>query len=115
MKNREDRTLKATPETNSRYESTESHLFDTDATEEKALCGADTSAAYRRAVGGYLESRLYGLSVGTLCEGCKAQAVPFAANLTRDLEAEGLVEEADEYRQLANTLLRETGLGPCPG
>ena len=64
MKNREDRTLKATPETNSRYESTESHLFDTDATEEKALCGADTSAAYRRAVGGYLESRLYGHSVG---------------------------------------------------
>ena len=48
MKNREDRTLKATPETNSRYESTESHLFDTDATEEKALCGADTSADYRR-------------------------------------------------------------------
>ena len=34
MKNREDRTLKATLETNSRYESTESHLFDTDATEE---------------------------------------------------------------------------------
>ena len=48
MKTREDRTLKATPETNSRYESTESHLFDTDATEEKALCGADTSADYRR-------------------------------------------------------------------
>ena len=37
MKNREDRTLKATPETNSRYESTEFHLFNTDATEEKAL------------------------------------------------------------------------------
>ena len=99
--------MKATPETNSRYESTEFHLFDTDATEEKALCGAD----YRRGVGGYLESRLYGLRVGTICEGCKALAIPFAANLTRDLEAEGLLDEAEEYRQLADTLLRETGLG----
>ena len=62
MKNREDRTLKATQETNSRYESTEFHLFDTDATEEKARCGADTSADYRRGVGGYLESRLHGHS-----------------------------------------------------
>ena len=52
---------------------------------------------------------MYGLSVGTLCEGCKAQAVPFAANLTRDLEADGLVDEAEEHRQLADTLLRETG------
>ena len=98
-----------------RDESTEFHLFDTDATEEKALCGADTSADYRRAVGGYLESRLYGLSVGTLCEGCKAQAVPLAANLTRDLESEGLLDEAEEHRQLADTLLRETGLGPRSG
>ena len=65
----------------------------------------------RRGVGGYLESRLYGLRVGTICEGCKALAIPFAANLTRDLEAEGLVDQADEYRQLADTLLRETGLG----
>ena len=103
--------MKATPETNSRYESTEFHLFDTDATEEKAICGAD----YRRGVGSYLESRLYGLRVGTICEGCKALAIPFAANLTRDLEAEGLVDQADEYRQLADTLLRETGLGPCSG
>ena len=52
---------------------------------------------------------MYGLWVGTICEGCQALAIPFAANLTRDLEAEGLVDEADEYRQLADTLLRETG------
>ena len=58
---------------------------------------------------------MYGLSVGTLCEGCKAQAVPFAANLTRDLESEGLLDEAEEHRQLADTLLRETGLGRCSG
>ena len=100
--------MKATPETNSRYESTEFHLFDTDAREEKALCGVDTSDEERRGVDGYLEDRLYGLWVGTICEGCKALAIPLAANLTRDLEAEGLVDEADEYRQLADTLLRET-------
>ena len=57
---------------------------------------------------GYLEDRLYGLWVGTICEGCKALTIPLAAILTRDLEAEGLVGEADEYRQLADTLLRET-------
>ena len=66
-------------------------------------------------MGGYLESQLYGLRVGTICEGRKALAIPFAANLARDLEAEGLVDETDEYRQLADTLLRETGLGPCSG
>ena len=115
MKNREDRTLKATPETNSRYESTEFHLFGTDATEEKALCGADTSADYRRGVGGYLEDRLYGSSVGTVCEGCKALAAPFAVKRIRGMEAEGLLDEAEEYRQIADTLLRETGLGPSSG
>ena len=34
------------------------HLFYADAREEKALCGADTSADCRRSVGGYLEDRL---------------------------------------------------------
>ena len=38
-------------------------------------------------------------------------AIPFALNVTSDLETEGMVDEADEYRQLADTLLRETGLG----
>ncbi len=62
-----------------------------------------------------MESRLYGLWVGTICEGCKALAIQFAANITRDLEAEGLVDEAGEYCQLADTLLRETGLGRFSG
>ena len=63
----------------------------------------------------YLERRKDGLEVGTVCEACKALAVPFAMSLTRDLEAEGWLDEADEHRQLADTLLRETGLGPCSG
>ena len=98
-----------------RDESTEFHLFDTDATEEKALCGVDASADDRRGVDGYLEDRLNSVSVGTVCERCKALAVPFAVNLARDLESEGLLDEAEEHRQLADTLLRETGLGPRSG
>ena len=88
----------------------EMHLFDTDATEEKALCGANTSADDRRGVNGYLEDRLYGNSVGIVCERCKPLAVPFVLNLSRAPEAEGLLDEAEEYRELADRLARETGL-----
>ena len=58
---------------------------------------------------------MYGLWVGTVCEECKALAIPFAANLTRDLEAESLLDEAEEYHQPADTPLRETGLGRFSG
>ena len=115
MNDRNDATMKATLETNGRCEVREMHLFDTDAREEKALCGVDASADERRGVDGYLEDRLDGNWIGTVCEGCKSVAAPFAVNRSRDLEAEGLLEESEEYRQLAETLLRETGLGPCPG
>ena len=110
-----DKSMKAMLETARRYEVREMHLFYTDAREEKALCGVDTSADELRGVDGYLDDRLYGSSVGAVCERCKALAAPFASNIIRDLEAEGLPEEAEEYRQLADTLLRETGLGPCSG
>ena len=41
-------------------------------------------------MGGYLEDRLNEVGVGTVCEGCKRRAAPFAVNLARDLEADGL-------------------------
>ncbi len=115
MKNRDDETMKVTLETNRRHEVREMHLFDTDAREEKALCGVDVSADDRRGVDGYLEGRLYGVSVSAVCEGCKALAIPFAVNLIRDLKAESLLDEAEEFHQLADTLLRETGLEPWSG
>ena len=115
MNDRNDETMKVTLETNRRYEVREMHLFDTDAREEKALCGVDTSADELRGVDGYLEDRLYGSSFGIVCERCKALAVPFAVNSIRDLDTEGLLDEAEEYRQLADTLLRETGLAPSSG
>ena len=38
---------------------------------------------------GYLEDRLNETGVGTIYETCKALAVPLAANIVRELEAEG--------------------------
>ena len=115
MNDRNDETMKATLETDRRYEVREMHLFDTNAREEKALCGVDTPADELRGLDGYLQDRLHGVPVGTVCERCKSVAAPFAVNRIRDLEAEGLLDKAEEYRQLADTLLRETGLGPCSG
>ena len=86
------------------------HLFDTDADKEKALCGEDTPANDLIGVKYYLKQRKDGLEVGTVCERCKALAVPFAVNLSRDREADGRVDEA--HRQLADRLARETGLDP---
>ena len=90
----------------------EMHLFDENAARERALCGADASTDDLRGVNGYLEDRLYGNPVGVVCEGCKSRAAPFAVELSRDLEAEGLPEEAEEYREIARMLWKETGPKP---
>lgn len=58
---------------------------------------------------GYLEDRLNEVGVGTVCEGCKRRAAPFALDWAGDLEAEGLPDEAQEYRELAERLLGESG------
>ena len=92
-----------------KYDVTVMHLFDENVVEEKALCGANTSADQRMGVNYYLDMRKDGFSVGTVCEGCKVRALPLAVNLAQYLEAEGLVAEAEEYRQLAQRLLKETG------
>ena len=96
-------------------EQIEMHLFDPNAAEEKALVGEESSACDLMSVDYYMEGRKDGLEVGTVCERCKALAVPFAMRLARDLEAEGWLDEAEEYRQLADTFLRETGLAPSSG
>ena len=98
-----------------RHKPIETHLFEPHAVEEQAHCGEDTSVHYRMSVGSYIERRKDGLDVGTVCERCKALAVPFAMSIARDLETEGQLDEADEFRRLADALLRETGLGPCAG
>ena len=92
-----------------RNEVTERHLFDTEADEEKPLCGADNSESELIATPYYLEDRLHGRPVGAVCEGCKVEVVSLALRFSRDLEAEGMVDEAEEFRRLAETLLKETG------
>ena len=113
MNVRDDSTMKVTPETRRGHEMMtcevmEMHLYNPNADEEKAFCGEDASAIDRRGVNGYLQRRKDGLEVGTVCEACKALAVPFAVNVIPGLEADGRVDEAQAYRQLANRLARET-------
>ena len=113
----DDDTLKMKPGTGRRHEAVrtevmEMHLFDTQAPEEKALCGQDSSSIERRSVDYYPEDRLRGRSVGTVCERCKSLSIPFAADIIQDREAEGLEHEAEEYRQLVDMLQRETAQHP---
>ncbi len=115
----DDSTEMVTPETIRRHEMktcdvVDQALFDPNADVEKDLCGKDTSVNDRISVNYYLHRRKDDLEVGTVCEACKALAAPFAMSLARNLEAEGRLDEADEHRLLADTLRRETGLGPCP-
>lgn len=97
------------------HEMFEMHLFHEDAAEEQALCGRDTASTERRGVMGYLEDRLYGNRVGTVCQRCKDRAAPFTRKIIDDLEADERMEEADEYRLLADTLAKERGPGRRPG
>ena len=109
MRTNRDGSLTWAVETNRRYEVNEQHLFDENARSERAFCGADSSTDDRVSVGYYMEQRKNGIEVGSVCESCKAFAPPFALRLSRDLEAEGMLDEAEEYRRLAETLLKETG------
>ena len=115
MKSRDDRAYELRREDTRTREVFEMHLFDIDAAEEEALCGVNTTDGDTRGVEGYLDDRLDDNWIGTICEGCKALAAPFATKRGRDLEAEGLLDEAEEYRRLADTLARETGLEDTGG
>ena len=80
-------------------------LVDRNAGTGAVFCGADASDDEGMGVDYYLEQRKDGLGVGTVCEACKVIAVPFAVKLARDLEAEGMPDEAEEYRWVASTLV----------
>ena len=96
-----------------RHEAFEMHLFDEQAPEEHAFCGRDTTRTERRGLKGCLEDRLNGAWVGTVCHNCKALAMPLAENIiedmAQDMEGEGRWGEAEDWRQLADTLKKETG------
>ena len=108
MKAKGVESLTLAVETDRRYKVNEQHVFDEYAAEERALCGDASSSDGRIGVGYYMGQRKDGLGVGTVCEGCKALVPPFARKHSRDLEADGRLVEAEDYRELADTLLRET-------
>ena len=114
MESTRDRNCEPGLDGTRRREVIEMHLFDDDAAEENALCEADASDDDRRSAMCYLDDRLRGAWVGTVCQGCKERAAPFAVNLAQDLEDEGLPDEAAEYRELAETISGESGpTGRC--
>ena len=109
MKARDDGEKEAKLETNGRREIIVMHLFDEEARDEEAICETEASVHHLTTVQDYIERRVHDLALPTVCEGCKDLAAPFAENLSRDLAAEGLRDEAEEYRQLLGTLRREVG------
>ena len=90
----------------------ERHLFDTEADEEKPLCEEEEFDSELIAAPYYLEDRLHGRPVGAVCGGCKVEVVSLALRISRDLEDDGDLDEAEDYRGLADRLARETGSGP---
>ena len=60
----------------------------------------------------YLEQRKDGFGVGTVCHQCKVLAIPLASVIIEDAmeehEAKGRFDLVQDYRELAQTLARET-------
>ena len=84
------------------------HLFDANAREEEALCGAEVSVLDLTTVQDYLERRRHDLSLPTVCSRCKVSAIPFVRMRRSALIEEVMTDEAEIYRRLADTLSRET-------
>ena len=84
----------------------EMHLFDDQCGQKRKRTLSKSMPQYDciRSAMCYLEDRLHGARVPGVCEGCKERAIPFAVNVAQDLEADGLMDEAEEYRQLVETL-----------
>ena len=117
MKMTNDKSFGVNPETERRYEAMrynviDMHLFNDEADEEKALCGDETSCNVR-SVRYYLEDRVHGPSVGSICQECKVLAVPLAEEIIEaaieDHEAEGRLDIAEDYHELGKMLAGETG------
>ena len=130
------RLTKITIRSADRREEDTMHLFDADAKEEEALCGAGTSACDLTTVQYCLRQLIDGIPVGNICPTCMAEAACWAEDQCRKLETdatllrvralrlhkrdaklygslveetEPLLKQAREYRHLAGWLARNTG------
>ncbi len=74
------------------------HLFDADAREEKALCGADVSAEDLMTVQYCLAQLIRGVPVGNVCRACIRFAACWAEEHCRKLEAETMLLRANAQR-----------------
>ena len=83
--------------TEGRSELIELHLIDTNAREEKALCGADASVHDLTTVQHYLERREHDLSLPTVCNRCKASVIHFAKMCSAELADGGMTDKAKTY------------------
>ena len=95
--------MTATVETDRRCEVMEMHLFGENASRERALPGGRQRSRWpekrERLPGGPVA----GHSVGAVCEGCKTLVMPFAGHIIQGMEADGRVDEAEEWPpQLVN-------------
>ena len=78
-----------------------------------AICGVCAPDDKRMGVAYYLEMRKDGFGVETVCQNCKALAMPLAAvileDTAQDLEDDGRLGDAEDCRLLAERLAQETG------
>lgn len=123
MRLADDNTLKTTPRTGRKHEAVRNevmqmHLFDENAAKEMSLCREDSSSIERMSVGYYLEERLCGRPIGAVCERCKALVMSLADDIIEEmaevLEEEGRFGDAEDCRELFNTLAGETVLNGGP-
>ena len=96
-----------------RHKAMEMHLVNRNAGREAAFCGADAPDVELMGVDYYLEQRKDGFGVGNVCQRCKVLAMPLAVEVIEaeieKHEAEGRFDVAEDYRELAQTLAKETG------
>ena len=86
------------------------HLMLEEASEGVPLCKPNLKGGDLISVQSYMEDRLNGLSVPTVCNECKDAAARWGCARRSELEAEGLGGEACEYDQLAAQLAKEVGM-----
>ena len=89
------------------------HLFDENEAEEKAYCGRDTTRNERMGVKEYVHERLNGTRARAVCPDCKAKAMPrvedVLVDMAEDFEDKGCLADAEDCRNLLETLSKETG------
>ena len=92
MKAREEESMTVTVETNRSFEVIEMHLFDENASRERALRGGRQRSRWPEKRERLPEGPVGGHSVGAVCEGCKTLVMPFAGHIIQGMVGDGGVD-----------------------